>query len=48
MERAVEGAQENKKAPPCRAEREFPALLVFWGYQQNSTIFGGGQLIFRA
>ena len=27
-------------------EREFPALLVVWGYQQKQLIFGRGQFIF--
>ena len=27
-------------------EREFPALLVFWAYQQNQLFFGRGQFLF--
>jgi hypothetical protein len=37
--------------PPCaptKTEREFPALLVVWGYQQKQLIFWKRAFFFRA
>ena len=35
--------RELKKRAPGHPEREFPALLVVWEYQQNQLIFGTGE-----
>ena len=36
----------ERTGPERDAEREFPALLVVWAYEQKQLIFGLGELIF--
>ena len=38
----------HRQEPNSGAEREFPALLVVWAYQQKQLIFGRGSFLFRA
>ena len=45
--RAAATGDGGSRAGLCpSAEREFPALLVVWGYQQNQLIFGTGEFFF--
>ena len=44
---ATSRRQAAVRVAPPRAEREFPALLVVWAYQQKQLFFGRGQFFSR-